>query len=259
MSNQNVLIHPKAKVGKDVEIGPFSILGENVVVGDGSIIHSHSVIVGYTTIGKNAEIFPFSSIGTIPQDLKFKGEKTYLKIGDNVKIRENVTINPGTEGGGKVTSIGNNCLLMVGTHIAHDCIVGNNVIFANNATLGGHVEIQDNVIIGGLSAVHQFVRIGEGSMVGGMSGVVSDVIPFGSVTGNRAKLSGLNLIGMRRSKISKDEIQNLRKLYKKLFKTKEQNFKERIKEIKIKSDNYNCTKKVLDFLNNDSSRSFCLP
>ena len=138
-------------------------------------------------------------------------------------------------------------------------IIDDKVILANGVQLGGHVEIQDNVIIGGLSAVHQFVRIGEGSMVGGMSGVVSDVIPFGSVTGNRAKLSGLNLIGMRRSKISKDEIQNLRKLYKKLFKTKEQNFKERIKEIKIKSDNYNCTKKVLDFLNNDSSRSFCLP
>lgn len=259
MNSENLFIHPKAKIGKNVEIGPYSILGENVIIGDGSIIHGHSVVVGNTIIGKNAEIFPFASVGTKPQDLKFQGETTYLKIGDNVRIRENVTINVGTNGGGKLTSIGNNCLLMVGTHIAHDCIVGNNVIFANNATLGGHVEIQDNVVIGGLSAVHQFVRIGEGSMIGGMSGVVSDVIPYGSVTGNRARLSGLNLIGLRRSNISKDEIQSVRKLYKKLFNTKEQNFKDRIDAIKTKYEKYSCTKKILDFLNKDSSRSFCLP
>ena len=148
---------------------------------------------------------------------------------------------------------------MLGSHVGHDCKLGDNIVIANNSAIAGHVIIEDNVNIGGLVGVHQFCRIGEGSMIGGMSGVVSDVIPFGSVTGNRAKLSGLNLIGMRRSKISKDEIQNLRKLYKNLFKTKEQNFKERINEIKIKKDNYNCTKKVLDFLNKDSSRSFCLP
>jgi len=259
MKIENSSIHPNAKIGKNVTIGPFCVIGENVSIGHDSVIHNNSVIVGNTTIGSNAEIFPFSSIGSKPQDLKYKGEKTFLRIGKNVRIREHVTINPGTEGGGKITIIGDNCLLMVGTHIAHDCRVGDNVIFANNATLGGHVEIGDNAVIGGLSAIHQFVRIGEGAMIGGMSGVTSDVIPFGSVMGNRAKLSGLNLIGLKRSNIKKEEIQNLRQIYRDLFKSSEKNFKQRLKEINIMNNNNQCVLKLLDFLNKDSSRSFCLP
>ncbi len=258
MIHESSQVDPRAKIGKNVKIGPFCIIGKNVNIGDNSKIYGHSVIDGNTEIGSGAEIFPFSSVGLKPQDLKYKGEITNLKIGKNVTIRENVTINIGTNGGGKLTLIGDDCLLMVGTHIAHDCIVGNNVIFANNATLAGHVEIENNVIIGGLSAIHQFVRIGEGSMIGGMSGVVSDVIPYGSVTGNRAKLSGLNLIGLKRRNISKDEIKSLRKFYKNLFKTNEKNFKERLEEFN-NNNNSSCVNKVMEFLNKDTSRSFCLP
>ena len=258
MIDKNCIIHPNAKLGKHLSVGPFSLIGENVSIGDNAKIHSHVVITGNTTIDSNSEIFPFSSIGSIPQDLKYDGEKSYIYIGKNIKIREHVTINPGTSGGGGITSIGNNCLLMVGTHIAHDCKVGNNVIFANNATLAGHVEIGDNAIIGGLSAIHQFVRIGEGAMIGGMTGVVSDVIPFGSVIGNRARLSGLNLIGLKRSKIKPEEIKALRSLYKQVFKSKDKNFRERLSDLKL-ARNFKCIEKVINFLNQDTSRSICLP
>ena len=259
MKFENSVIHPNAKIGKNVSIGPFCLIGENVSIDDNSIVYGNSVIDGNTSIGSNAVIFPFSSLGTKPQDLKYKGEKTFLRIGKNVKIREHVTVNTGTEGGGKVTTIGDNCLLMVGTHIAHDCKVGDNVIFANNATLGGHVEIGNNAVIGGLSAIHQFVRIGEGAMIGGMSGVTADVIPFGSVFGNRAKLSGLNLVGLKRNNIKKEEIQNLRKIYRDLFKSSEKNFKQRLNEVNETGSNSQTVLKLLDFLNKDSSRSFCLP
>ena len=255
----NNVIHPKAIIGKTTMIGPYCVIGKNVNIGDNCKIHSHVVIQGNTSIGSNSEIFSFASIGSTPQDLKYKGEKNSLIIGKNNKIREYVTINPGTHGGGGKTLIGNNCLLMVGTHIAHDCIIGNNVIFANNATLAGHVQIQNNAILGGLSAVHQFVRIGEGAMIGGMSGVVSDVIPFGSVIGNRAKLAGLNLIGLKRSNIKINEIKYLRKFYKSLFSSNEKNFKERLKSLSSNFENFETTKKILEFLKQDTSRSICLP
>ncbi len=253
------IIDPQAKLGKNVTVGPYSVIGPDVKIGDNANIYSHVVIQGKTQIDENCEIFPFASIGSKPQDLKFNGEVSYIKIGKNVKIREHVTINPGTIGGGGVTSVGNDCLLMVGTHIAHDCKVGNGVIFANNATLAGHVEIQDFAVIGGLSAIHQFVRIGEGAMIGGMSGVISDVIPFGSVIGNRAKLSGLNLVGLKRSNFEKNEIQALRALYKFIFNSDKNNFRERLSEFVQKPIKYKSEKKIIDFLNNNTARSFCLP
>ncbi len=259
MIHKTAIIHSNAKIGNNSRIGPYSIIGDKVKIGSDCVIHNHVNIDGDTKVGNNCKIFPFSSIGTIPQDLKFSGERSQLVIGNDVIIREHVTINIGTTGGGMLTKVGDNCLLMVGTHIAHDCKVGNNVIFANNATLAGHVEIQDDVIIGGLSAIHQFVRVGQGSMVGGMSGVVSDIIPYGSVSGNRANLIGLNLIGLKRKAVDKKEINLLRELYRILFLKNNIIFKKRINSLEKRFFESDCCCKLVDFLNNNSNRSFCMP
>src|SRR5210317_2376054 len=201
MIHKTALIDSNAKISKDVSIGAYSIIGPNVEIGEGTIIQSHVNITGNTVIGAFNKIYPFASIGNDPQDLKFEGEITKLEIGNNNKIREYVTINPGTIGGGGLTKIGNNCLFMVSSHIAHDCLVEDNVILANNVPLGGHAEIESNVIIGGNSAVQQFTRVGRSAMIGGMCGVVRDVIPYGIAHGNRSVLQGLNLIGLRRKNI----------------------------------------------------------
>tara|TARA_B100000989_G_C19510832_1_gene458947 strand:- start:1193 stop:1975 length:783 start_codon:yes stop_codon:yes gene_type:complete len=259
MFDKSSIIKPGAEIGQNVSVGPFSIIGKNVKLGQNCKIHSHVVIDGHTEIKENTEVYPFSVIGSNPQDLKFKGERTFIVIGSNNKIREYVTINPGTKGGGGITKIGNNCLLMVGTHIAHDCKVGSNVIFANNATLAGHVEIQDFSVIGGLSAIHQFVRIGEGAMIGGMTGVISDVIPYGSVMGNRAKLNGLNLIGLKRSKIDKEEIKILRDFYKNIFESKDKNLRDRLANFSEVNIKYKTIKKIIRFLHENSTRSICMP
>jgi len=253
------IIHKNAKVGKNIEIGPFCTLGGNVKLGDGCKLHSHINLQGDIEIGKNTEIFPFVSIGSIPQDLKYKGEKTKIKIGQNCKIREYVTVNIGTKGGGKITSIGDNCLLMIGTHVAHDCLIGNNVIFANHSTLAGHVVVEDNVVVGALSAIHQFSRIGEGAMIGGMSGVTADVVPFSTVMGNRAKLSGLNILGLKRRLTEKNEIAELRKVFKYIFYDKKTTLKFRINEVKKKKYKQKTIKVLLDFLSTDSGRSLILP
>lgn len=250
------IISKTAKLGLDVEIGAYSIIGDEVKIGDGTIIKSHVVIEGDTVIGKNNVIFPFASIGLVPQDLKFKGEKSKVIIGDNNTIREHVTIHLGTQDGAMVTTIGNGCLLMVGVHIAHDCVVGNNVILANNATLAGHVSLGDNVVIGGLSALHQFVRVGQGAMIGGMSGVESDVIPYGLVMGERASLAGLNLVGMKRHGISRDEIHALRNFFKQLFEEGEDNFSTRVNEL-AKESSSQLVQEVKAFVDFASSRSFC--
>jgi len=253
------IIHKNTKLGENVDIGPFCVIGENVEINDNCKIHSNVVLEGNVIIKKNTQIFPFATIGTIPQDLKYKGEKTRVIIGENSKIREYVTINLGTKGGGGTTRIGKNCLLMVGTHIAHDCIVGNNVIFANHSTLAGHVVIEDNVVVGALSAIHQFARIGEGAMIGGMSGVTADVIPFSTVLGNRAKLSGLNLVGLKRNRFEKNEIAELRKVFKYIFHNKKNTLNQRVKEVREKKHKYYTIRKLLDFLQGDTHRSFCLP
>ena len=213
MIDKTAIVNKNAKIHSSVNIGPYSIIGPNVEIVEGTEIQSHVSITGNTIIGKGNKIYPFVSIND-PQDLKYNGEETSLIIGDNNKIREYVTINPGTIGGGGKTIIGNNCLFMISSHIAHDCHVGNNVIIANNVPLGGHAIIEDGVVIGGNSAVQQFTRIGKMAMIGGMTGVLHDVIPYGLSTGNRNSLQGLNLIGLRRAKFENKDILGLSEAYK---------------------------------------------
>lgn len=213
----SAIVEPGAVIGAGSRIGPFCLIGSAVELGAGAVLHSHVVITGTTRIGSGFRAFPFAVIGHQPQDLKYRGEPNRIEIGRDVTVREHVTINPGTEGGGAVTSVGDRVLLMVGAHVAHDCHVGNDCILVNNATLGGHVRIGDHAIIGGLSAVHQWVRIGPHAMIGGMSGVEADVIPFGTVTGDRAHLAGLNIVGMKRRGFSRDDMHALRAAYRRLF------------------------------------------
>ncbi|HEY5649201.1 MAG TPA: acyl-ACP--UDP-N-acetylglucosamine O-acyltransferase [Nitrospiria bacterium] len=218
--HSTAIVHSGAKIADGVEIGPYAVIGERVEIGEGTRVGSHAVIEGPTTIGRDCQIFPFAAVGFMPQDLKFKGEDSRVEIGDSNVIREYVTIHRGTEGGGMITRIGNNNLFMGYVHIAHDCIIGNHVIMANAATLAGHIHIQDHALVGGLSAVHQFVRIGRFSMIGGGSAVSLEVPPFVSVAGNRAKLFGLNAVGLRRNGFSKDQIAALKKAYQTLFRSK---------------------------------------
>ncbi len=256
----SAIIDEGAKIGQNVEIGAFSVIGTNVEIGDGTIIKSHCVIEGFTKIGKNNIIFPFVAIGQNPQDLKFNGEKSEIIIGDNNRIREYVTIHPGTKDDNSLTKIGNNCLFMVSSHIAHDCVIGNNVILANNATLAGHVKVGNFAIIGGLSAVHQFVRIGNNAMIGGMSGVEHDVIPYSTVTGERAGLSGLNLVGLKRANFKREEIHALRAFYKELFEDENDNsLSDKIIELSKKYEDRELVKNVINFLKLENSRAILRP
>ena len=220
MIHNSSIIDKKAKIGKNVKIGPFCYIGPKVQIGDNVELISNIHIEGNTKLEKGTKIFPFASIGTQPQDLKYEGEANSLEIGENNIIREYVTINPGTKGGGGKTVIGNNCLLMISSHIAHDCNIGNNVVIANNVPLGGHVTIEDSVVIGGNSAVQQFTRIGRLAMIGGMTGVLKDVIPFGLSFGNRNYLRGINIIGLKRKNMTIKRSWNLIKLIKKYFRQK---------------------------------------
>ncbi len=213
---------------------------------------------GITTIGEGTVVYPFASLGSRPQDLKYHGEPSRLEIGANNQIRENVTMNPGTEGGGMLTKVGDNCLFMVGSHVAHDCVVGDNAILANNATLAGHVSVGDFAVLGGLCAVHQFVRIGRHVMVGGMTGVENDVIPYGAVTGNRAHLSGLNLVGIKRRGYGRDDIHALRNAYRLLF-APEGTLAERLEEVADQFKAVAPVMEIVDFIRDDSSRSICQP
>ena len=258
-------IHPTAiisnnsRIGKNVKIGAYSIIEDDVVIGDNVIINHHVIISGNTEIGDNTKIFPFTSIGTEPQDLKYEGEKSTLIIGKNNVIREHVTINPGTKGGIMTTKIGDNCLFMVGSHVAHDCIVGNNVILANNATLAGHVEVGDFAIIGGLSAIRQFVRIGSHAMIGGMSGIESDVIPYGQAVGERASLTGLNLIGLKRRGFSRDDIHSLRSAYRLMF-SPEGTLSERVADVSDRFPDIGPVKEIVEFIESNSNTvAVCQP
>ena len=257
MIHKTSIIDPLTKLSKNIKVGAYSVIGPNVQIGENTTIHSHVVISGNTIIGKNNEIYPFASIGSNPQDLKYNGEQTMLKIGNNNKIREYVTINPGTINGTGKTVIGDNCLLMISSHIAHDCTIGNNVIIANNVPIAGHVEIGDFVVIGGNSAVQQFTRIGKMAMIGGMTGVLNDVIPYGLSIGNRNFLQGLNLIGLRRKDIPNKDILSLSDAYKKIFKTDKlsdnlNNINGTYKENSLVSD-------VIEFINKDKKRPICTP
>ena len=257
MIHTTAIIDPKAKIESNVKIGPYCVIGPNVQIGNNSIIQSHVSILGNTKIGENNIIYPFASIGNDPQDLKFEGEFTYLEIGNNNKIREYVTINPGTKGGGGLTKIGNNCLFMVSSHIAHDCIVENNVILANNVPLGGHAHIEENVIIGGNSAVQQFTRVGKSAMIGGMCGVVRDIIPYGIAHGNRSILQGLNLIGLRRQNIPNSEITTLNLAYKEIFKNEK--LTENLKNLNTELKSSRLVQDVVNFLGKDKKRPICTP
>ena len=257
MIHSTAIIDPKAKISSNVSIGAYSIIGPNVEINDNTIVDSHVSIIGNTKIGKSNRFYPFASIGNDPQDLKFDGEQTKLIIGDNNKIREYVTINTGTEGGGGVTKVGNNCLFMVSSHIAHDCLVEDNVILANNVPLGGHAHIENDVIIGGNSAVQQFTRVGKSAMIGGMCGVVRDVIPYGIVHGNRSILQGLNLIGLRRKNIPNKEILGLSDAYKEIFKN--ENLTENLKNLSEEYKKNKLVVEVVNFLEKDKKRPICTP
>ena len=257
MIHSTAIIDPKAKIETNVKIGPYCIIGPNVEIGKNSIIQSHVSIIGNTKIGQNNNIYPFASIGNDPQDLKYDGEQSNLEIGDNNKIREYVTINPGTKGGGGLTKIGSNCLFMVSSHIAHDCIVEDNVILANNVPLGGHAHVEESVIIGGNSAVQQFTRIGKSAMIGGMCGVVRDIIPYGIAHGNRSVLQGLNLIGLRRKNIPNKEIISLSEAYKEIFKN--EYLTENLKNLNIELRSNKLVKDVINFLEKDKKRPICTP
>ncbi|NBC94792.1 MAG: acyl-ACP--UDP-N-acetylglucosamine O-acyltransferase, partial [Deinococcus-Thermus bacterium] len=213
----SAVVDPSATLGDAVRIGPFCVVGPEVSLGDGVVLESHVVVAGRTTIGAGTRVYPFASLGHAPQDLKYAGEASELVIGRNTVIREHVTMNPGTAGGGLITRVGDGCLLMMSSHVAHDCHIGNHVILANNATLGGHVHVGDHAILGGLSAVHQFVRIGDHAFVGGMAGVERDVIPYGMVIGERGWLGGLNLVGLKRHGFDRRAIHGLRAAFRELF------------------------------------------
>ncbi|MDA9178131.1 acyl-ACP--UDP-N-acetylglucosamine O-acyltransferase [Candidatus Pelagibacter sp.] len=256
MIHKTSIIDLKAKLSKNVQIGPYCVIGPNVEIEENTIIQSHVNICGNVKIGKGNKIYPFVSIND-PQDLKYNGEPTNLIIGDNNTIREYVTINPGTVSGGGKTIIGNNCLFMISSHIGHDCDIGNNVIIANNVPLGGHVTIEDNVIIGGNSAVQQFTRIGKMAMIGGMTGVLHDVIPYGLSTGNRNSLQGLNLIGLRRAKFENKDILGLSDAYKEIFATK--NITENISKLNGSFQENPLIKSVIEFIAKDKKRSICTP
>ena len=257
MIHKTAIVDSKAKISDNVEIGPFCIIGPEVEIGTNSVLHSHVNIVGSTKIGENNQIYPFSSIGTPPQDLKYKGEKNSLLIGNNNKFREYVNINPGTEQGGGITRIGDNNLFMVYCHVAHDCLISNDIVLANNVQVGGHVTIQDKAIVGGSCAIHQFSRIGESAMIGGMTGVLSDVIPFGLSMGNRNNLMGLNLIGLRRSKVSNDNIKKIQLAYKNIFKTN--SFRDNIESLDPDLKKNEFIKIIINFINSDKKRPISLP
>lgn len=260
----STIIHPTAivsdaaKLGQGVNIGPFCIVGARVELGDGVELVSHVCVEGNTKIGNNTRIFPFASIGHQPQDLKFHGENSWLTIGQNCTIRENVTINPGTQHGGLKTCVGDNCLLMANSHVAHDCQVGNNVILANYVGIAGHAIIEDFVTFGGICVVHQFVRVGKHAFVGAHSMVDGDVIPYGMAVGNRAKLAGLNLIGLRRRKFDKEEIHTLRTAYRMVF-ASEGTLRERVTDASEMFPDSTLVQDVVGFITKAKGRSFCLP
>jgi UDP-N-acetylglucosamine acyltransferase len=252
------VVAPGAAFAEDVVIGPYCVIGEHVTLGARVTAHSHVVIEGRTTIGADTRIFPFASLGFEPQDLKYRGEPSTLAIGCRNTIREYVTMNPGTLGGGMLTRVGDDCLFMVGAHVAHDCRIADHVIMANNATLGGHVIVEGHAVLGGLCAVHQFVRIGKHAMIGGMSGVERDVIPYGQVIGDRARLIGLNIVGMQRRGFSREDIHGLRNAYQFLFHSGG-TLNDRVSEIAGRFGGIVPVEDVIAFIRADSSRAICQP
>ena len=251
------VVDPAAVLHEDVSVGPFCVVGPHVTLHRGVRLISHVVVDGHTVVGEGTVIYPFASIGTPPQDLKYAGETSYTTIGARTVIREHVTINSGTAGGGLHTRVGDDCLLMVGVHVAHDGWVHNRVIMANNATLAGHVVVEDGAVLGGLCAVHQFVRIGQGAMIGGLTGVEQDVLPYALVMGERGSLRGLNLVGLKRSGHSRESIADLQNLYQHLFKQDSAPLAERLQTIPLSTGALSETWR--SFLHAPSKRGLCVP
>lgn len=257
----DTLIHPSAvieagaQIGQGVRIGPFCVIGAEVRLGDGVDLKSHVVIAGDTSVGDGTVIYPFASIGQDPQDLKFKGEHTKLVIGARNRIREYVTMNPGTEGGGGVTQVGDDGLFMANCHVAHDCQIGDRVVLVNSVAVAGHCQIGDDVIVGGLSGIHQFVRVGRGAMIGALSMVTADVMPFGLVQGPRAHLDGLNLVGLKRRGASRAEITAMRALLADLT---EGSFRDKARLL-ADEEQTEMAREMLDFILGPSDRSFLKP
>jgi UDP-N-acetylglucosamine acyltransferase len=247
-----------ARVAPDAEIGPFCMVGRDATIGSGCRLLSHVNVTGRTTIGAGCLIYPFASLGTAPQSLAYRGESTALEIGENCTIRESVTMNVGTVGGGGVTRVGSRGYFMAYSHVGHDCRVGDDVIFANSATLGGHCDIGDGVFIGGLSAVHQFGRVGPNAMIGGVSGVRGDVIPFGLANGDYAYLEGLNIVGMRRRKFTRERLHKVRAFYQELFHGAGA-FAERLTALQVERTTDAAIAEILDFLGHDAKRPLVLP
>lgn len=262
MADSNIhptaIVEDGAKLGDGVKLGPFCIVGRDVTLGDGVELISHAVVAGTTTIGARTKIFPFASIGHQPQDLKYKGEPCSLTVGSDCIIREGVTLNPGTEGGGSVTTIGDHCAFLANSHVGHDCRVGNNVIFSNNVMLAGHCTVGDYVIIGGGAAVIQFARVGAHAFVGGMSGLENDLIPYGMALGNRAYLSGLNIVGLQRRGFSRSDIHGLRRAYRLLF-AAEGTLMERVEDVAQEFSGQPIVDEIIAFIRAGGKRSLCTP
>jgi UDP-N-acetylglucosamine acyltransferase len=252
------IVDQNAKIGADVDIGPYCVIGSGVELATGVRLHSHVVVEGRTSIGERTQVYPFASLGHVPQDLKYKGEVSRLVIGADCVIREHVTMNPGTEAGGLLTSIGNRCLIMVAVHVAHDCRIGDDVILVNNVTLAGHCSVGDHVIMAGLSGAHQFVRIGDHAFVGGMTGLENDLIPFGMAIGNRAHLAGLNLVGLKRRGFTREQIHSLRNSFKLLF-SGEGNLKSRLPIVEAEYADDPNVMKIVSFIREGEDRSICTP
>jgi len=258
MIDPTARIEPGALVGRDVSIGPYCIIGPDVAIGDGCRLLAHVHLAGHTTIGARTIIYPFASLGTPPQSVKYKGGPTRLVVGADCDIRESVTMSTGTEEGGEVTSIGDRCFFMAGSHVGHDCRVGNDVTFANNAVLGGHVGVGDRAFLGGQAAVHQFVRVGEGAMIGGLSGITRDVIPFGFAFGPRAELVGLNVVGLKRRGHGRADLHRLRQCYRALFLGGGE-FRDRLAAVAAEHGTDPLVGKIVDFLRAGGSRPPMMP
>ena len=257
MIHKTAIINPKAKISSNVEIGPYSVIGPDVEIDSDVIIQSHVNITGHTKVSKKNIFYPMSSIGSNPQDLKYKGEKTSLIIGEGNTIREHVTINTGTIQGGAITKIGNNNLIMIGAHVAHDCVIGNNIVMANDSAIAGHAIVDDFAIIGAKCGIQQFIRIGKMAMIGGMTGVSRDVIPYGLSTGNRNYLNGINVVGLRRSNVPNKDIITLTDAYKNIFKT--ENLTENLNRLNGQFKENSLVNEVLKFINKDKKRPICTP
>ncbi len=256
--HSSAIVEDGATLGEGVKVGPYCIVGAQATLSDGVELISHAVVTGRTSVGAKSVLYPFASVGHRPQDLKYAGEPSTLEIGENTTIREHVTINPGTAGGGMLTRIGDNCLIMIGVHIGHDCIVGNNVILSNNVTFAGHCHIGDYVVMSGYSGATQFVHIGAHAFVGGLTKLEKNLIPYGAATGNPAELSGLNLVGLKRRGFDREAIHNLRTAYRMIF-ASEGTLRERVEDAAAIFPSDELVQDVVRFIVNAKDHPLTLP